>query len=167
MKPGFPPFFRAIFILLLGGLLAACQSTPKANGFTPAQVATLKQEGFVPATEDDWMLTLPDRLLFPSDQSEMSPEKLAEIAQLAKALIRVNIMTAVVEGHTDSTASDAYNLRLSQARARTVAGPMITAGMRFSPEQIVGKGKAFPISSNETAEGRRDNRRVVIIVSPM
>ena len=75
-------------------------------------------------------------------------------------------MTARVEGHTDSTGTSAYNLTLSRARAEAVAAPMQAGGMRFAADQIVGRGETLPLSSNTTAEGRQDNRRVVVIVTP-
>lgn len=160
MKP-----LRTLSILILGVALAACQSAPKKAGFTEAQIQVLQAEGFVPVDEN-WQLTLPSRLLFPSNASELEADKLNEIAELARNLVGVGIRTAVVEGHTDSTASDEYNLALSQARAQTVAAPLTRNGMTFAPEQIIGRGEAFPISSNDTPEGRQDNRRVVVIVSP-
>lgn len=156
---------RMTLLMVAGAALAACQSLPPPSGFTAAQIQMLQAEGFVPV-DDSWHLTLPNRLLFSSDQSELSADKLEDIAQLARNLVREDIRNVVVEGHTDSTASDEYNLRLSHARAQTVAAPMTANGLRFSPEQIIGRGEAFPISSNDTAEGRQDNRRVVIIVSP-
>lgn len=165
MKKSLTKPLHTLSILIMGIALAACQSAPKKAGFTAEQVRVLQAEGFVPADEN-WHLTLPSRLLFSSDDSQLDAEKLADISELARNLVSVDIRTAVVEGHTDSTASDEYNLNLSKARAQTVAAPMTRSGMQFSPEQIIGRGEGFPISSNDTPEGRQDNRRVVIIVSP-
>jgi outer membrane protein OmpA-like peptidoglycan-associated protein len=160
-------FVRAAVVGTAALLLSACQSVPAQKGFNAAQIAVLQQENFVPVDESyDWFLTLPSRLLFASDQSELEPDKLEDIASLARNLVNVGITTAVVEGHTDSSASDAYNVQLSQARAATVARPMAANGMTFTPDQIIGKGEAYPISDNSTPEGRQDNRRVVILVSP-
>lgn len=156
---------RLCLLMLVGSALAACQSVPPHRGFTAEQIKVLQDEGFA-QVDDNWHLTLPSRLLFPSDQSELSAEKLEDIAQLARNLARVDIHNIVVEGHTDSTASDEYNLRLSHARAKTVAVPLAANGIPLSPEKIIGRGEAFPISSNDTPEGRQDNRRVVLIVSP-
>lgn len=148
-------------------LLSACQSVPAPKGFNAAQIALLEQQGFKPVDQSyDWYLTLPHRLLFPSDRSELDVHRLEDVAELSRKLVSVGIRSASVEGHTDSTASEAYNLQLSYARAQTVARPMIANGMILAPEQIIGRGKAFPVSSNDTPEGRQDNRRVVIIVTP-
>src|SRR3546814_15945550 len=80
-------------------------------------------------------------------------------------LLSVGIDTARVEGHTDSIGAESYNLALSQARAEAVAAPLRAGGMRLTPDKVIGRGEALPLSSNETAEGRRDNRRVGIIVT--
>src|SRR3546814_17468376 len=72
----------------------------------------------------------------------------------------------LVEGHTDSTGASAYNLWLSQARAEAVATPMQAGGMRFTADQIIGRGETLPLSSNTTPEGRKANRRVVGNVTP-
>ena len=47
-----------------------------------------------------------------------------------------------------------------------VAAPLTAGGMRFTADQVVGRGEAVPMSSNDTVEGRQDNRRVVVIVTP-
>lgn len=146
-------------------LLAACQTMPPPAGFTPAQVAVLKSEGFV-EKEANWELTFNERLLFAVNESAIQPEQAARIARLASNLQSVGITSARIEGHSDSTGAAAYNLALSQARAQAVAAPMQANGMRFTPDQIIGRGEALPLSSNDTAEGRQDNRRVVVIVTP-
>lgn len=163
-----PSPLRSLQILIVtacAALLAACQSVPPP-GFSPAQVAVLQSEGFVETVEDNWELTLTERLLFAVNESVIQPEMEARIAQLARNLVSVGILTARVEGHTDSTGADEYNLKLSLDRARSAAAPLQANGMRFTPDQIIGHGKALPLSSNDTPEGRQDNRRVVVIVTP-
>ncbi|HZG32556.1 OmpA family protein [Sphingopyxis sp. YF1] len=165
MTPALPRPIRSFLILAVATLLAACQSLPPQTGFNAEQVAVLKAEGFV-ETDTGWELTLPERLLFATDDANLKPEQIEVIANVARRLASVGIVSARVEGHTDSTGSDAYNLKLSQARAEVVAGPMRANGMTLSPEQVVGRGEALPLSDNATAEGRQDNRRVVVIVEP-
>lgn len=165
MTHALPRPFRLMLIALLGTLLAACQSMPAPSGFSPAQVAALKNEGFV-ETGAGWELTLNERLLFASNESALHAEQIARLRTLAGNLVSVDITTARVEGHTDSTGSASYNQRLSQARAQAVAAPLQEGGMRFTPGQIVGRGEDAPLSPNNTAEGRQDNRRVVMIVTP-
>ena len=161
----FPRSIQTLFMIAFAALLAACQSVPPTTGFTPAQIAALQSQGFV-ESGPGWMLSMPERLLFPSNESAVSPDQQQRISDIAAKLVSVGIATARIEGHTDSTGTSAYNLTLSQARAQAVAAPMQAGGMRFTTDQVVGRGETLPLSSNTTAEGRQDNRRVVVIVTP-
>jgi len=68
-----------------------------------------------------------------------------------------------VEGHTDSTGSDSYNYDLSQRRAQSVVNHLSSSGVTASRMSAVGKGASNPVASNDTSEGRRQNRRVEVI----
>lgn len=169
MTYALPPPFRLVLVSLFAALLAGCQSAPVPRGFTAAQIVVLKAEGFVETAneaDDSWQLTLTERLLFPSNESALQPGQEERIATLARNLLSVDIVTARVEGHSDSTGAAAYNLALSEARAQAVAAPLTAGGMRFTPGQVLGRGETLPLSSNDTPEGRQDNRRVVVIVTP-
>jgi OOP family OmpA-OmpF porin len=165
VTPTFPHPIRSLLLIVCASLLAACQSVPQQRGFTAEQVAVLKAEGFV---EDGpgWALSMPERLLFSTNESSVPAEQQARITDIASKLVSVGITTARVEGHTDSTGTAAYNLTLSKARAQAIAAPMQAGGMQFTPDQIIGRGETVPMSSNDTEEGRQDNRRVVVIVTP-
>lgn len=156
---------RYLLLIACAALLAACQSLPPPKGFNAAQIAVLQSEGFV-ESDLGWSLTMSDRLLFAVNESTIHPEQEQRMEKLARNLLSVGIDNARVDGHTDSTGSDAYNLALSQVRAQTVAAALTTGGLRFTPEQVVGHGETMPLSDNDTPEGRQDNRRVVVIVTP-
>jgi outer membrane protein OmpA-like peptidoglycan-associated protein len=155
---------RAMMPIAVAVTLAACQSVPP-SGPSPAQRAVLAAHGFV-QTERGWELTMADRLLFDSDESRLKPAQIDAIARIGSELVRVGVAAARVEGHTDATGSTAHNTQLSLERANAVAGPLRQSGMALSDDQILGRGEAFPIGDNRSAEGRADNRRVVIIVTP-
>ncbi len=73
----------------------------------------------------------------------------------------------VLEGHTDSKGSDAYNLKLSKARAEKVKSILVNSyGVDAYKLSTVGYGETKPIDTNETDLGRLNNRRVVAVVSP-
>ena len=68
----------------------------------------------------------------------------------------------VIEGHTDSTGSDSYNMSLSQRRAESVMNYLASRGVSSSSMRAVGKGESSPVADNSTSAGRADNRRVEI-----
>jgi OOP family OmpA-OmpF porin len=154
--------FLALFAI---AALAACQTVPAKLGFSAKQVAVLTQEEFKPAG-DNYELGLSDRVLFEVNKSDLSPEAVERIGKLAKALGSVDIHGAGVEGHTDSSGSDQYNQQLSERRAAAVKAEFVRGGMPEANVRAVGKGEAQPIASNDTDEGRAQNRRVVIVVTP-
>jgi outer membrane protein OmpA-like peptidoglycan-associated protein len=69
-----------------------------------------------------------------------------------------------VEGHTDSIASESYNQKLSERRARSVAGWLISHSIAEGRLKVVGWGERRPVADNSTAEGRKQNRRVELII---
>ena len=71
----------------------------------------------------------------------------------------------VIEGHTDSTGSAMYNFDLSQRRASAVSHFMQVQGLRSQRLSATGLGMDRPVADNSSAEGRRRNRRVEIVIS--
>lgn len=157
---------RKLLIVPLLLALAACQTVTKPLGFSSRQVAVLQQEGFKPVGET-FELGIEDRLLFEVDKSDLQPDKAAIISRLATTLLGIGIGGSLVEGHTDSTGAPEYNRALSLRRAETVKGAMVAAGMADSALRVVGLGETDPIDTNDTPEGRQQNRRVVVIVAPL
>ncbi len=99
---------------------------------------------------------------FDSDKSVVKPEFHAEIKKVADFMKEYDGTKVVIEGHTDSTASDAYNQSLSERRAKAVAESLIKDhGIDASRVSSVGHGEAKPIADNASKDGRAQNRRVV------
>jgi outer membrane protein OmpA-like peptidoglycan-associated protein len=104
-------------------------------------------------------------VLFETGRYELRPparEKLARFAGIVLAHPSLNIQA---EGFTDSTGTDEINERLSEQRATAVGDYLITQGL--SPDRITtrGYGARFAVASNDTREGRQQNRRVELVVS--
>ncbi|WP_324741692.1 OmpA family protein [Tsuneonella sp. CC-YZS046] len=155
----------AVFFLAIP-LLASCQTVPPApTGFSKEQVAVLESYDFV-ETDGQWELGLEGKLLFPFDQSSLAPEQLERLKTMAARLLEVGIAGCRIDGHTDAMGSEQYNRELSLRRAEVVRSALIAGGMEESSVQVRGMGASRPIENNSTAQGRRENRRVTIIVSP-
>jgi OOP family OmpA-OmpF porin len=151
-----------LFAVLLA--LAGCQSVPAGPGLSAPQIAVLQSNGFI-QVGDDWQLGLPDRLLFPTDQSGLAANQVDRLRGLARTLSGVGISGARVDGNTDSTGAATYNRQLSLRRANAVKQTLVEGGMDAAHLRTFGLGESNPIESNATAPGRQENRRVVIIVS--
>jgi OmpA-OmpF porin, OOP family len=85
--------------------------------------------------------------------------------EVAAALLTQPELNVEVQGHTDSIGTDTYNLGLSQRRADAVRAYLISRGLSATVLTARGFGKTKPIASNETAEGRAQNRRVAFEVT--
>jgi len=110
------------------------------------------------------VLTLGD-VLFDTAKSTLKPGADAMIERVAAFLKQNDGTKVIVEGHTDSRGSDEYNQELSQQRAQAVAAALASRGIDPSRVEAVGRGKALPVASNDTAAGQQQNRRVELIFS--
>ena len=102
--------------------------------------------------------TMPADAFFASDSARIHARGRAGLLQFFR---QTPAQAFGIVGHTDSRASDAYNIRLSQRRARAVAEIARQAGVRVI--EISGQGEAVPRATNATSQGRAQNRRVEII----
>jgi adhesin transport system outer membrane protein len=102
---------------------------------------------------------------FESNSSVITSAYDTEIGVVAQTLANNSDARAVVEGHTDSIGDPKYNLWLSQRRAEAVRQLLIDQyGVKSSQVTAVGRGEESPIANNRTADGRRLNRRVELIM---
>ena len=85
--------------------------------------------------------------------------------QLADILNKYPNAKLTIEGHTDNTGSNAYNLTLSNNRAKAVVDYLVNKGIAVSRLNAVGYGEEKPVTTNKTAEGRTLNRRVELILT--
>lgn len=98
---------------------------------------------------------------FDFDKSQVKPESYGDIKNLADFMSQYPQTTTVVEGHTDSVGSDAYNQGLSERRANAVRDVLVNQyGVGADRVNAVGYGESRPVADNATAEGRAVNRRV-------
>lgn len=99
---------------------------------------------------------------FDFNSAELTSGARTILDRIAQALVQYPDVNIEVAGYTDSVGNDAYNLRLSQARANAVRDYLISKGVAASRLSAKGYGEADPIASNDTEEGRERNRRVVL-----
>jgi outer membrane protein OmpA-like peptidoglycan-associated protein len=109
-------------------------------------------------------ITFDSGLLFQTNSSRLSTAAEQNITELAKILAKYKDTDILVEGHTDSTGTDAYNQKLSEERADAVASYAKGLGVKGSRFTTTGYGETQPVASNATAEGRQKNRRVEVAI---
>lgn len=115
-------------------------------------------------TDRGMVLTLGD-VLFDTNAATLKPGAAERLDRLASYLTQNEGTRIIIEGHTDSRGSDAYNEELSRRRAQAVADALLTRGVRSNRFDILGRGEAVPVANNESPAGRQQNRRVEIIFS--
>jgi outer membrane protein OmpA-like peptidoglycan-associated protein len=110
-------------------------------------------------------LEIPSDISFDVNRYAIKPEFRSVLDQFAVTLQDNPATNVTIIGHTDSTGSDAVNNPLSVNRAAATRDYLSSHGVRMSRMSIDGRGSREPIASNDTAEGRRMNRRVEIFVA--
>src|SRR4051812_20275777 len=143
---------------------AAREAAEKAAALAMAdlnRLAAVKQES------RGMVITLSGGVLFASNESTLLPAAVLKLNEVADALIKGNPdSNMTVEGHTDSQGQRQYNMELGQKRADAVKNQLVARGVAGDRIKAVGVGPDRPIASNNSAEGRANNRRVEIIVEP-
>jgi outer membrane protein OmpA-like peptidoglycan-associated protein len=109
------------------------------------------------------VITLSD-VLFANGKSTLTPAADSNVNKLFDFLINNPDRKLLIEGHTDSVGSAQSNMLLSQSRAQSVFGYLISRGISANRLSMQGMGESSPVSTNASAEGRQQNRRVEITV---
>jgi outer membrane protein OmpA-like peptidoglycan-associated protein len=126
-----------------------------------ARIASVKQEA------RGMVITLSGSVLFASAKSDLLPDAQAKLNDVAKALAEQDPdAKIVVEGHTDAQGAASFNQDLSQKRAESVRGYLVSHGIASDRVTAQGFGSTRSIADNGSAEGRANNRRVEIVVQP-
>ena len=105
--------------------------------------------------------------LFDFDKSVLKAGGTAKLDELVAKIKGMQLDVVIATGHTDSVGPDAYNQRLSEARAEAVKAYLVSQGVDFKRVRAVGKGETEPVADNATAEGRAKNRRVDVSVQSL
>jgi outer membrane protein OmpA-like peptidoglycan-associated protein len=116
---------------------------------------------------DEIILNMPGNVTFPTDSADINASFFPVLTSVSKVLREFDKTVVDVGGHTDSTGADAYNMALSQRRAQSVTGYLSAQGIGANRFVTQGYGETRPIGSNDTPEGRAQNRRVEIVLAPI
>lgn len=117
-------------------------------------------------TGDRLIVSMPNNILFATDSDTLRSDLQRDLRTVASNLQAYPNSTIQVIGHTDNEGDAGYNQGLSERRAQSVAGILISSGVSSGRIQTYGRGEDQPIASNLTPEGRAQNRRVEIVILP-
>jgi outer membrane protein OmpA-like peptidoglycan-associated protein len=109
-------------------------------------------------------ITFASGILFKTGSSELSSSAKENIASLAKILNKYEDTNILIEGDTDSEGSTELNQKLSERRAQAVADYTKSLGVVGTRISTIGRGETNPVASNETVDGRAQNRRVEVAI---
>lgn len=106
-----------------------------------------------------------DKILFGFDRSDLNASAEGNLDKLANVLKENPDTNIEIQGHTDSKGADSYNMGLSERRANSVATYLKNRGVSASRVTTKGYGETAPVASNDTDEGRSQNRRVNFLIT--
>ncbi len=135
------------------------QAAELRNNFDDSRIQVIR-------SGDNLIVRMPEAILFATDSAALNPQLRSDLFVLADSLNKYPQSVVTVTGHTDNTGSAGYNQDLSERRASSVASVLRTGGVSSSRIRVVGAGENSPIATNQTAQGRAQNRRVDITISP-
>lgn len=116
---------------------------------------------------DNITLNMPSNITFKTDSSDLNPSFFRVLDSVVLVLKEYDKTIVEVAGHTDSTGSDAYNQTLSEQRAATVGEYLQSKQIVADRVITVGAGETRPVATNDTPEGRAQNRRVELTLAPI
>jgi outer membrane protein OmpA-like peptidoglycan-associated protein len=143
-----------------------------AGSYMDKQEAKLRQQMAGTGVEvvrkgDNLTLDMPGNVTFAFDSAKLNPQFDPVLDKVAQTLTEYNKTVIQVAGHTDSTGTHAYNMKLSEERANSVMTFLASRGVPASRMVTIGAGPDYPIADNSTADGRAQNRRVEITIVPV
>ncbi|MCD8547901.1 MAG: OmpA family lipoprotein [Aeromonadaceae bacterium] len=156
-----------------GALIGAAAGAAVGGGvgyYMDQQEAKLRQQMqgtgvSVTRQGDQILLNMPNSITFDSNSSQLKPAGANALTGVAQVLKEYQDTRVNVVGHTDSTGGREMNMRLSQQRAESVGSALILQGVAQGRISMAGVGPDQPVASNETVEGRAQNRRVTLTLS--
>ena len=149
-------------------LVEAQRSRDQAEKRAQAAIESLKELAQIREEANETVITLSGEVLFTTAKAELLPLARNQLDQVAAAFKQLDeSQMVIIEGHTDSRGADEMNQKLSQARAESVRDYLVSQGVKADRLKAVGRGEAAPMASNDSPEGRANNRRVEMRITKL
>lgn len=154
--------------IITSGVSVATQGAPASS--VEVRVSEILSELESTTSAEGTVVSLPEAVLFDFDRADLKAEAVTTIAKLAEVIAFYADAPVSIRGYTDAKGDDAYNLDLSQRRARSVRDALVGRGVDGGRLSATGFGEADPVAPNtgpggvDNAEGRARNRRVEVVL---
>lgn len=155
-----------VIVLSVAGVLAllGCATPGKIGEVSKFDVATASPDDIAKALEKDGRVVISGGILFETDSAKLAPSAADLVRRISEVMKKNPNLKISVVGHTDSTGDYNYNLQLSERRAKAFVEALVKDGVAANRLTGVGIGPQSPVASNDTPEGRAQNRRVELVL---
>jgi peptidoglycan-associated lipoprotein len=150
---------RSLALVALVVVLAACSRNPTTG------VGNLGPNGGAPGSQQEFLVTVGDRVFFDTDSSSLTPTATATLDKQAAWLNRYgNYQHVLIEGHSDERGTREYNIALGARRANVVLNYLISRGVNANRLTMKSFGKERPVAICDDISCWSQNRRAVTVV---
>lgn len=156
--------FYSILSLVIWGVISGCTPTGKIGEMSKFDITTASREDIAKALKKDGKVVISGGILFKFDSSELTPQAEDIASRIAEVMKDNPDLKIAVVGNTDNTGNFNYNIKLSERRARAFMDAVIMDGVAASRLAAVGMGPLNPVATNDTNDGRSQNRRVELVL---
>ena len=155
-----------VIVFCMAGMVAlsGCETPGKIGQMSKFDLATASTDDIAKALEKDGKIVISGGVLFETDSAKLAPSAGELVKRVAEAMKKNPNLKLSVVGHTDSTGDYNYNVQLSERRAKAFADALMKEGVAANRLTAVGVGPQSPVATNDTPEGRAQNRRVELVV---
>jgi len=144
--------------------LSGCETPGKIGEVSKFDIAAAAPDDIAKALKKDGRVAISGGILFETDSAKLAPSAADLVRRVADMMKNNPDVKVAVVGHTDSTGDYKYNLQLSEQRAKAMVDALVKDGVAATQLAAVGVGPLSPVASNETSEGRAQNRRVELVL---
>lgn len=162
--------FIALSIGITGAILGCVKNEPPPEpppglmGQVSKFDITASEEDIANALQKDGRVVISGGILFEFDSAKINPRAMELVSRIADVMKQNPNLNIAVVGYTDNTGNFNYNIKLSQRRANAIVDQLVKDGVANNRLAGVGVGPLNPIASNDTEEGRAQNRRVELVL---
>jgi peptidoglycan-associated lipoprotein len=150
---------RMAILTIVVVALAACSRTPSTG------VGNLGPGGGPPGSQQEFLVTVGDRVFFETDSSELSGQSRATLDKQAQWLTNYSQYTFTIEGHADERGTREYNIALGARRAQAVRDYLISRGIAANRMRTISYGKERPVAVCNDISCWSQNRRAVTVLN--